>query len=324
MAAKFLSSAVDGEDADRVRTLDAGCGLDQQLVRLPDGRLLRVVLGGAGDPLVVFESGGGVDSSGWVTVQRLVSAQTRTMAYDRAGYCGSDPDPRVRSLQRLTADLATLLDARDERSPVVLVGASFGGALVRAFAAAHPEKVAGLVIVDGTTASVMPPRLAWSIRIGFAVIAALSRVGLHRPLVRLLVSQGMDGPLPAEDRALIIQRLYMGRNWRVASQETSQIHTALAVQRRLEATGLPDVPVTTLVGQRIGRFERRLRPDLIEFCRREMQAHPQGRFVPATRSNHFVPVQEPQLVADEIARIVRSIRDNALTDSRHSNPDPTD
>jgi hypothetical protein len=75
-----------------------------------------------------------------------------------------------------------------------------------------------------------------------------------------------------------------------------------------------------LVGQRIGRFERRFRHDLIEFSRREMQAHPQGRLVRATRSNHFIPLQEPELVAEEIQLIVRSIRGSAAANRREPPP----
>jgi pimeloyl-ACP methyl ester carboxylesterase len=315
-----LFCAAGCEDADLVQTLDAGRGLDQQQVRLPDGRVVRAVVAGSGDPLVVFEAGGGADASMWVTVQRLVRAQTRTMAYDRAGYGDSDPDPRDRSLERITTDLAMLLDAREEPKPVVLVGASFGGAILRAFADAYPQRVAGLVIVDGTTASVIRPSLALAIRISYAAIGVLTRVGLHRPLVRVLVSPGMDAPLPPEDRALIMRRLYAGHNWRVAARETRRMTASLRLQRRLEATGLPDVPVTTLVGQRIGRFERRFRHDLIEFSRREMQAHPQGQLVRATRSNHFIPLQEPELVAEEIQLIVRSIRGSAAANRREPPP----
>jgi hypothetical protein len=41
-------------------TLDAGPGLAEKRVRLPDGRSMRIVVAGSGNPLVVFEAGTGV------------------------------------------------------------------------------------------------------------------------------------------------------------------------------------------------------------------------------------------------------------------------
>jgi hypothetical protein len=47
----------------------------------------------------------GVCASAWVTVQSLVAPETRTLAYDMAGLGGSTGGPRVRSLERLVADI---------------------------------------------------------------------------------------------------------------------------------------------------------------------------------------------------------------------------
>ena len=67
---------VFGQEEAPMRTMDAGPGLRQAHVRLPDGRSLRTVAAGSGDPLVVFEAGLGDCASIWVTVQRLVAEQT--------------------------------------------------------------------------------------------------------------------------------------------------------------------------------------------------------------------------------------------------------
>jgi pimeloyl-ACP methyl ester carboxylesterase len=64
-----------------------------------------------------------------VTVQRLVAEQTRTLAYDRAGLGGSDDDPNPRSLERMVADFAAVLD-RIDATGVVLVGTSLGGPIL--------------------------------------------------------------------------------------------------------------------------------------------------------------------------------------------------
>ena len=48
---------------------DAGTGLRGQQVRLLDGRTIRTVVAGSGDPLVVFEGGIAVCASIWMTVR---------------------------------------------------------------------------------------------------------------------------------------------------------------------------------------------------------------------------------------------------------------
>jgi pimeloyl-ACP methyl ester carboxylesterase len=50
----------------------------------------------------------------------------------------------------MTYELAQLLDRAGIAGPVVLVGASIGGLVVRVFASEHPERVAGLVLVDAS------------------------------------------------------------------------------------------------------------------------------------------------------------------------------
>src|SRR5450432_1811304 len=55
------------------------------------------------------------------------------------------------SVASLVADLAALLDALAVTRPVELVGNSFGGLVALAFAAAYPERVARLALIDAHT-----------------------------------------------------------------------------------------------------------------------------------------------------------------------------
>src|SRR5699024_5748001 len=134
-------------------TLDPGAGLTERMVTLPDGRRLRTVVSGTQPgPLVVFEAGMSAPAACWVHVQREISCHAPTLAYDRAGYGGSDVDAGHRTLDRMASDLADLLDAVQGTAPVVLVGHSWGGPIIRTFAARHPDRVAGLVLVDSSVA----------------------------------------------------------------------------------------------------------------------------------------------------------------------------
>jgi pimeloyl-ACP methyl ester carboxylesterase len=291
-----------------MRTLDPGPGLREAHVRLPDGRSLRTVAAGSGDPLVVFEAGLGDCASIWVTVQRLVAEQTRTLAYDRAGFGGSDDDPNPRSLERMVADLAAVLD-RIDATGVVLVGTSLGGPILRLFALTRPQQVAGLVFADTPVAEAMPDWFARRITTSLAILAALSRVGLHTALARAAMKPATDVPMPPADRTVLVRDFFSARNVRMAARETREIRLSASTLTDLQSPGLPDVPVTTLVGEQTDpSIPAKLRAVMLDVSRSEMRTHPHGRFVAATHSSHFIAQQEPKLLAGEILATVRTVR----------------
>lgn len=174
------------------------------------GRSLRVVRAGpeAGRPLVVLEHGAFGCAADWAVVQeRLAAKGFRSLAYDRAGLGHSDPGPQPRDGRAIVGDLAALLRALDERGPVVLVGHSMGGLMVRLFALTHPDRVLGVVLVDAVTPDVMRiPAGPAGIR-AFWRLLRLTRVaaryGLMRPISFLTHNLiGLSGPARAEKRAI--------------------------------------------------------------------------------------------------------------------------
>jgi pimeloyl-ACP methyl ester carboxylesterase len=153
------------------------------------GRSLRVVRAGprSGRPTIVLEHGAFGCASDWAVVQeRLAAKGLASLAYDRAGLGHSDPGPLPRDGRAIAADLDALLVAVGETAPVVLVGHSMGGLMVRVHALAYPKRVLGLVLVDAVTPEVMASRVgAGAVRafgrfLRFGTHTA--RLGLHRPL----------------------------------------------------------------------------------------------------------------------------------------------
>jgi pimeloyl-ACP methyl ester carboxylesterase len=111
------------------------------------GRKLHLLCSGQGDPTVVLEAGASSFAIDWTLVQREVSRTNRTCSYDRAGSGWSDeatPETRASS----AADLHKLMATAGEKAPFVLVGASRGGLLIRAYLLDYPQDVIGLVFVD--------------------------------------------------------------------------------------------------------------------------------------------------------------------------------
>ena len=112
----------------------------------------RIRCWGSGEPTIVLV--GGHPSAGIADFEgqpflRPLAQRTRTCAYARSGYSGSDPAPNEpRDADDVIGDLDELLASAGVDGPVVLVGESFGGFIVSYDAAKHPEDVVGVVLLE--------------------------------------------------------------------------------------------------------------------------------------------------------------------------------
>ena len=143
---------------------DASRGDFAGLVEIKGGRRLYLECRGRGTPTVVLESGGGDGADIWsfrppgfqgIPVLPAVARYTRVCAYDRPGTTlasgqpsRSDPVPLPRSATQIVDDLHALLRAAHVPGPYVLVGHSMGGLMSRLYAGTYPRQVAGFVSID--------------------------------------------------------------------------------------------------------------------------------------------------------------------------------
>ena len=112
------------------------------------GRSLNIYCSGTGSPTVILDSGGSAPGFSNMPLQRLISKETRTCWFDRAGLGWSDPSPVPQTSAAIAADLHALLQAAHIDPPFILVGQSFSGFNVRVFAKSYPREVAGIVLLD--------------------------------------------------------------------------------------------------------------------------------------------------------------------------------
>ena len=112
------------------------------------GRRLHVACAGEGSATVVLEAGMGDTLATWAAIQGRLAGITTVLSYTRAGLGQSDPAPLPRTLQDMVADLGKLLSVMALPGPYMLVGHSFGGQIVRLFAAQHPLEAKAMVLVD--------------------------------------------------------------------------------------------------------------------------------------------------------------------------------
>jgi pimeloyl-ACP methyl ester carboxylesterase len=100
-----------------------------------------------GTPLLLVH-GFGNEAHIWDDFAPLVAPHYRTVAVDLRGHGDSDHDPEHRyDYDFHVADLEAVTAALGMER-LVLVGHSFGGRTSMLFAARHPERMAGLVVVD--------------------------------------------------------------------------------------------------------------------------------------------------------------------------------
>jgi pimeloyl-ACP methyl ester carboxylesterase len=112
------------------------------------GRKIHLLCKGEGIPTVVIETGAATPSFLWWPVQNDLAKLTRVCTYDRPGFGWSEPSLRPLSMTDHAAELQTLLTNAEISGPYLLIGHSYGGALVRLFARAHPDEVSGIVLVE--------------------------------------------------------------------------------------------------------------------------------------------------------------------------------
>ena len=174
------------------------------------GRRLRAVRAGtrSDQPLIVFECGAFGCAADWAVVQARLAAQgLASLAYDRAGLGYSDPGPAPRDGKAIAEDLEALLAHAGETGPLVMVGHSMAGNLLRVFTPRNRDRIRGLVLVDAVTPDMIDhPRVAKAIhgyRRAMDLVGRFSHLGFMRP-VSLVIGDliGLEGEASAEKRRI--------------------------------------------------------------------------------------------------------------------------
>lgn len=206
------------------------------------GRRLRLVRAGVrapGQPIIVLECGAFGCAADWQVVQdRLARRGLYSLAYDRAGLGYSDPGPAPRDGNAIAADLEALLAQAGETGPLVMVGHSMAGLLLRVFVGRNRQRVVGVVLVDAVTPEAIEVRAAaraiHTYRNAMKLVAMWSGAGFMRP-VSLVIGDliGLEGEASVEKR-----RIY-----------GSAIHT------RWSAEEVVQWPQTSAQGREIGPYD---------------------------------------------------------------------
>ena len=229
------------------------------------------------------------------------------------GLSKAPANPRtLRTWKPYVRDLESLV--RTMPRPTVLVGHSMGGTVSLELAAANPESIAGLVLVD----PVLPPpsmgwwmpvarAVGWTRRLPIARAAAKRTMefsskkaavdnfegkGAFRTWPREWIEAYVEGgTIPTEDGV----RLSCERAWESRTFATATPRW-LGHAKRLQC------PTTLIARETSGP------PLNAESCDAFMRARPDTRLVKLKGASHFMTMERPDVVRDEIHRMVDAVR----------------
>ena len=257
------------------------------------GYRLHLWCTGDGAPAVILDAGLGGTSAGWGFVQPDVAEFTRVCSYDRAGMGYSDSGPSPRTARRIANEVAELLARSGIAGPVVLVGESIAGFNVRVFASDHPERAAGLVLVDAShedDAHEVPGMARF--------VPLLSTFGVFR-LLGVSFGQPIESLAPSV-RQFARATMFRASGYQAAADEI--IHIRETVSEVRSSRRRLTIPVLVVTGAR-GADEnwRRLQQDQASLSER-------GCLITAQQSGHVVAINQPALVVDAIRTVVDTAR----------------
>lgn len=232
---------------------------------------------GHGDATVLLISGFEGDLTGWSAVEPAIAGRARVCSYDRPGTGMSDPATSTATFTTQARDLHALLTTIGEVGPYVLVGHSFGGAAAVTFASLFDEEVAGLVLVDASPTT-------WP--------GALCGVADDGSTAAAIVRTICTDSYPVTGNS---ERLDVGAAFaevaRIVSLHSLPMTVITATHRELPA-GLATTEVD------------RLEQAWSEGQQRWLSLSSSARLVSVDDSGHHIEIERPDVVIDEIVRLL--------------------
>jgi pimeloyl-ACP methyl ester carboxylesterase len=308
-----------GARRDRRRYTSEGRWID-----IGGKRKLYLVEKGSSGPTVLFEAGIAATNLNWFHIQEAVSRFASTASYDRGGLGWSSPCRTARTPANIAAELHQMLEGAGIKPPYILVGHSFGGLVMRRFALNFPEEVTSMVLVDPMRCEEWPPlnpgkqseidrgrklfRFAIpAARIGVARLAVASlflRSGLAAQQLAGAAGNGgrhvLDrikdevGKMPREVWPIVAAHWsrpgnYTGMRKHVEAvpDTVREMHNAEPIQK-IPVLVLTPGKLTPLSEEQIGRIGSSVQQ------------------VIASKSAHWIHLDQPELVIDSIRNMVMS------------------
>jgi pimeloyl-ACP methyl ester carboxylesterase len=281
----------------RSRRVPGAHGLDLHLLEWSEAGVALLCLHGFGN-----------DAHIWDDFAPAVAPYYRTLALDHRGHGDSawdverryDHETMVEDLERATAALGI------ER--LVIVGHSLGGRVATLFAARHPERMAGLVLVD--VGPELDPRGVLRIRLEvessrgpvFASVEEYERLlSLHYPAARpqALLRMARHGVRRREDGRFVLKMdpALRGAGFAGSSEDAAERERRMA-QAQWDALRRVSCPTLVVRGAASDVFSAETAERMVD------EALARGRLAVVPRAGHSVMTDNPEAFRDAVAAFV--------------------
>lgn len=270
------------------------------------GYRLHIDCRGKGSPTVVLDAGLGGSSLDWILVQEQLASRTQVCVYDRAGMGWSESGPnRPRTPAQIADELQLVLDGAGIKAPYVLVGHSLGGKTVRMFAVAHPDDVAGMVLLDARSeqmdmhaSSEEADGLTGAFKAQAAAYSIARRLGLARVLGASLWSA------PGIPDRVALEMALLATQPSAVAETLNEGASRAADDEVLARANLGDLPLVVIAAEQnmVGLA------GWAEAQQRLAQLSTNGRLVVAKGSGHYVQLEQPQLVIRAVEQVTAVAR----------------
>jgi pimeloyl-ACP methyl ester carboxylesterase len=281
------------------------------------GHKLHLLCKGVASPTVVIEQGAGELSRFWWPLQDRIAQFASVCTYDRAGYDWSEPARSAQTIEERAEQLHTLLFTAGLGGPFLFVAHSYGGFIVRSFAAKYPDEVAGLVLVDTPEeSSIFQPEVLdfySRIRMMNRAVGLIARLGVLRLLKHWMALDrfGFWLERPSEYAALCDDLASLQR-------------TPMSMRKSKEPGSLGSLPLAVIThGQPFPGPFAILEKNWDHGQMRLAQLSTDSVLVRAENSNHMIQQDEPDLVVDVIRRVHVAVRNQTRLADNITEPTPS-
>lgn len=232
-------------------------------------------------PTVILVPGYGGILSDFDPVFDSLTKLTTVIRYSRAGLGKSTYETNNKSFENIVEELESLIETLKVPQPFILVGHSFGGLIIRAFAKRHPEKVCGLLFDDSTFED---------------YFEILKPIEVNAEEIELKAHSSYNQNKPTDDEFKVLWDIW---------------HSPTSWEKLFEP--MPSIPTVVLTSMKVSKSSLRTSKQLMNARylahSRWTKNKPFSMQIGLTNSGHYIQEDTPSIFIESVRMLLNVIRD---------------